>query len=131
MARAFSSLTPTFLLCVTMGYCLLGLYPKGLKVFNGDSHFIAYLKILSHMIMHIDSSSSKQAHIFLLIYFLITNNWINVLFAFFNKPRKRSVIIPFPKKGNAKDAQTSAQLHSSHTRGKQCSKFSNPGFRNM
>ena len=28
---------------------------------------------------------------------------------------KRSVFIPFPKKGNAKDAQTTAQLHSSHT----------------
>ena len=28
---------------------------------------------------------------------------------------KRSVFIPIPKKGNAKNAQTSAQLHSSHT----------------
>ena len=28
---------------------------------------------------------------------------------------KRSVFIPIPKKGNAKDAQTTAQLHSSHT----------------
>ena len=28
---------------------------------------------------------------------------------------KRSVFIPIPKKGNAKDAQTIAQLHSSHT----------------
>ena len=27
---------------------------------------------------------------------------------------KRSVFIPIPKKGNAKDAQTTAQLHSSH-----------------
>ena len=27
---------------------------------------------------------------------------------------KRSVLIPIPKKGNAKDAQTTAQLHSSH-----------------
>ena len=26
----------------------------------------------------------------------------------------RSVFIPIPKKGNAKDAQTTAQLHSSH-----------------
>ena len=28
---------------------------------------------------------------------------------------KRSVFIPIPKKGNAKNAQTTAQLHSSHT----------------
>ena len=28
---------------------------------------------------------------------------------------KRSVCIPIPKKGNAKDAQTTAQLHASHT----------------
>ena len=28
---------------------------------------------------------------------------------------KRSVFIPIPKKGNAKDAQTTTQLHSSHT----------------
>ena len=28
---------------------------------------------------------------------------------------KRSVFIPIPKKVNAKDVQTSAQLHSSHT----------------
>ena len=28
---------------------------------------------------------------------------------------KRSVFIPVPKKSNAKDAQTTAQLHSSHT----------------
>ena len=28
---------------------------------------------------------------------------------------KRSVFIPIPKKGNAKNAQTIAQLHSSHT----------------
>ena len=28
---------------------------------------------------------------------------------------KRSVFIPIPKKGNAKYAQTTAQLHSSHT----------------
>ena len=27
---------------------------------------------------------------------------------------KRSLFIPIPKKGNAKDAQTTAQLHSSH-----------------
>ena len=28
---------------------------------------------------------------------------------------KRSVFIPIPKKGNAKNAHTTAQLHSSHT----------------
>ena len=28
---------------------------------------------------------------------------------------KTSVFIPIPKKGNAKDAQTTTQLHSSHT----------------
>ena len=28
---------------------------------------------------------------------------------------KRSVFIPFPKRGNAKSAQTTAQLHSFHT----------------
>ena len=28
---------------------------------------------------------------------------------------KRSVFIPIPKKGNAKNAQTAARLHSSHT----------------
>jgi len=28
---------------------------------------------------------------------------------------KRLVFIPIPKKGNAKDVQTAAQLHSSHT----------------
>ena len=29
--------------------------------------------------------------------------------------RKRSVFIPVPKKGNAKNVQTTEQLHSSHT----------------
>ena len=29
--------------------------------------------------------------------------------------RRRSVFIPIPKKGNAKNAQTTTQLHSSHT----------------
>ena len=43
---------------------------------------------------------------------------------------KRSVFIPIPNKGNAKDAQTTTQLHSSHTLVKQCSKFSKPGFSN-
>ena len=44
---------------------------------------------------------------------------------------KRSVFIPIPKKGNAKNAQTTTQLHSSHTLVKSCSKFSKPGFSNM
>ena len=38
---------------------------------------------------------------------------------------KTSVFIPMPK-----NAQTTAQLHSSHTLVKQCSKFSKPGFSN-
>ena len=44
---------------------------------------------------------------------------------------KRSVFIPVPKKGNPKNAQTTAQLHSSHMLVKECSKFSKPGFSNM
>ena len=44
---------------------------------------------------------------------------------------KRSVFIPIPKKGNAENAQTTAQLHSSHMLVKKCSKFSRPGFSNM
>ena len=44
---------------------------------------------------------------------------------------KRSVFIPIPKKGNAKNAQPTTQLHSSHLLVKQCSKFSKPGFSNM
>ena len=43
---------------------------------------------------------------------------------------KRSGFIPIPKKGNAKEYQTTAQLHSSHTLIKSCSKFSKPGFSN-
>ena len=43
---------------------------------------------------------------------------------------KRSVFIPIAKKGYAKDAQTTAQLHSSHMLVKECSKFSKPGFSN-
>ena len=35
------------------------------------------------------------------------------------------------RKAMPKDAQTTAQLHSSHTLGKQCSKFSKPGFSSM
>ena len=41
---------------------------------------------------------------------------------------KRAVFIPIPKEGNAKDAQTTTQLHSSHMLVKSCSKFSKPGF---
>ena len=37
---------------------------------------------------------------------------------------KRSVFLPIPKKENGKNAQTIAQLHSSHT----LAKFSKPGF---
>ena len=44
---------------------------------------------------------------------------------------KRSVFIPIPKKGNAKNVQTTTQLHSSHMLSKQCSKFSKPGFRSI
>ena len=39
--------------------------------------------------------------------------------------RKRSLFIPIPK-----NAQSTAQLHSSHMLVKQCSKFSKPGFSN-
>ena len=41
-----------------------------------------------------------------------------------------SVFIPIPKKGNAKNVQTIAQLHSPHMLVRQCSKFSKPGFSN-
>ena len=41
---------------------------------------------------------------------------------------KKSVFIPIPKKGKAKNAQTTAQLHSFYTLEKWCSKFSKPGF---
>ena len=44
---------------------------------------------------------------------------------------KRSLFIPNPKKGNAKNAQTNTQLHSSHMLVKECSKFSKPDFSNM
>ena len=50
---------------------------------------------------------------------------------------KRSVFIPIPnpfqsqRKTMPKNAQTTAQLHSSHTLVKSCSKFSNPSFSNM
>ena len=41
---------------------------------------------------------------------------------------KRSVFIPIQRKTTPKNAQTTAQLHSSHMLVKQCSKFSKPGF---
>ena len=44
---------------------------------------------------------------------------------------KRSVFIPIPKQGNAKNAQTTTQLHSSHTLVRRYSKFSRPGFSNI
>ena len=47
---------------------------------------------------------------------------------------KRSDFIQITKKDNAKNAQTTTQLHSlcnsSHTLAKQCSKFFKPGFNN-
>ena len=43
---------------------------------------------------------------------------------------KRSVFIPIPKKGSPKECSNFAQLHSSHTLVKYCSKFSKPGFSN-
>ena len=44
---------------------------------------------------------------------------------------KRSVFILIPKKGNAKNALTTTQLHSSHMLVKYCSKFSKPSFNSM
>ena len=35
----------------------------------------------------------------------------------------------FQRKAMSKNAQTTTQLHSSHTLAKQCSKFSKPGFK--
>ena len=43
---------------------------------------------------------------------------------------KRSVFIPIPKKGNAKNAQTTTQLHSSYMLVKKYSKFSKTDFNN-
>ena len=39
--------------------------------------------------------------------------------------QKRSVFIPIPKKGNAKNPQTATQLHSFHMLAKKCSKSFN------
>ena len=44
---------------------------------------------------------------------------------------KRSLFIPIPNKGRPENAQTTAQLQSSHMLVKYCSKFSKPGFSNM
>ena len=41
---------------------------------------------------------------------------------------KRSVSFQFQRKAMPKNAQTTTQLHSSHTLAQQCSKFSKPGF---
>ena len=44
---------------------------------------------------------------------------------------KRSVFIPIPKKGNAKECSNYYTMHSSHTLAKECLKFSKPGFNSM
>ena len=41
---------------------------------------------------------------------------------------QRSVFIQSQRKAKPKNAQTTAQLHSSHMLAKECSKFSKPGF---
>ena len=42
-----------------------------------------------------------------------------------------SVFIPISKKGNAKNVQTTTQLHSFHMLARSCSKSSKPGFNSM
>ena len=44
---------------------------------------------------------------------------------------KRSVFIPVPKKGNAKECQTTAQLHSFHVLVRLCSKSFKLGFNSL
>ena len=44
---------------------------------------------------------------------------------------KRSVFIQFQRRAVPKNVQTTAQLYSSHTLAKKCSKFSKPGFNSM
>ena len=44
---------------------------------------------------------------------------------------KRSVFIQFQRRAVPKNVQTTAQLYSSHTLTKKCSKFSKPGFNSM
>ena len=45
-----------------------------------------------------------------------------------HRTRKRSVVIPIPKKGNAKECQNTAQLHLSHTLANKYSNFSKPAL---
>ena len=45
--------------------------------------------------------------------------------------RKRSISFQSQSKAMPKNAQTTAQLQSSHMLAKKCSKFSKPGFNNM
>ena len=44
---------------------------------------------------------------------------------------KKSVFIPVPKKGNVKEFQTAAQLHSFHTLAKSYSKYFKIGFNSV
>ena len=44
---------------------------------------------------------------------------------------ERSVFIPIPKKGDAKECSKYCMIALSHTLVKECSKFSKPGFKNM
>ena len=44
---------------------------------------------------------------------------------------KRSVFIPVPKKGNAKECSTTTRLYSCHVLARSCSKFSKLGFNSM
>ena len=44
---------------------------------------------------------------------------------------KRQFSFQSQRKARPKNAQTTTQLHSSHTLAKECSKFSKPGFSNM
>ena len=45
--------------------------------------------------------------------------------------QKRSIFIPIPKKGNAKEHSTTTELHSFHMLARSCSKSSKPGFNSM
>ena len=45
--------------------------------------------------------------------------------------RKGQFSFQSPNKAMPQNAQTTAQLHSSHTLAKSCSKFSTPGFNSM
>ena len=48
-----------------------------------------------------------------------------------HRTRKGQFSFQFQRKAMPKNAQTTAQLHSSHRLVKSCSKFSKPGFSNM